>query len=437
MLRVALAVMLLSACSFPSMSTRKVGTFGYLEPPAIAIRGTGSNELLDVWRTGVERAPVRVAGELGRVPNIIGHPPPTPTELCGAAASLGTPVAEIVVVGISMGSRPIMECVKTHCWTEDPIGQGSSSEPHCACVKEEYRATESGVGGTMQIIDRAKCRVRAERQFGVSARASGDNSTDEERSRKAALDKLPLATATAVASLFPHGFGFDQLDDRVELTHDRDAALTEGKDLFVIAAQRQPTLSPIVAVPHVVVSHADATTATLVASSAVPTIKAGDELHARVVGHRWSLYPMIEIGRAESHALVGISAAGRWSSPEIPLVAEASVCTDAIPGLDTVRKFVGLMAGVRWWPGGPINPITFVDGGLAVSTQSEATSQGRYIGYGAGVELWLGKVFVFADVRRRSWSGDPFLRDAKPVDVAHPDTSFDTTTAQLTVGHRL
>jgi hypothetical protein len=146
---------------------------------------------------------------------------------------------------------------------------------------------------------------------------------------------------------------------------------------------------------------------------------------------------MLEIGRAESHALVGISAAGRWSSPELPLVAEASVCTDAIPGLDTVRKFVGLMAGVRWWPGGTINPITFVDGGLAVSTQSEATSQGRYIGYGAGVELWLGNIFVFADVRRRSWSGDRFLRDAKPVDVAHPDTSFATTTAQVTVGHRL
>lgn len=164
------------------------------------------------------------------------------------------------------------------------------------------------------------------------------------------------------------------------------------------------------------------------ADSELPTIKVGDELHARLVGHRWSLYPMLEIGRAESHALVGISAAGRWSSPELPLVAEASVCTDAIPGLDTVRKFVGLMAGVRWWPGGPINPITFVDGGLAVSTQSEATSQGRYIGYGAGVELWFGNVFVFADVRRRSWSGDPFLRDAKPVS---PSTSPTRTPAFL------
>jgi hypothetical protein len=192
-----------------------------------------------------------------------------------------------------------------------------------------------------------------------------------------------------------------------------------------------------VAVPHVVVSHADATSATLVARSALATIKAGDELHAKLVGHRWSLYPMIEIGRAESHTLVGISAAGRWSSPEIPLVAEASLCTDAIPGLETVRKFVGVMAGARWWPGGPVNPITFVEGGLAQSTQSDATSQGRYVGYGAGVELWFGKVFVFADVRRRSWSGGEFLRDAKPVDVAYPDTSFHTTTVQLTVGNWL
>jgi hypothetical protein len=233
------------------MSTRKVGTFGYREPPAIAIHGTGPNELLDVWRTGVERSPVRVAGELGRVATIIGHPPPTPTELCGAAASLDKPVAEIIVVEISMGSRPIMECVKTECWTEDPFGQGSTNERHCACVKEEYRATESGVGGMLRIIDRAKCRVRAEREFHASARASGDVPTDEERSRKAALDKLPLATTNAVASLFPHGFGFDQLDDhRVELTHDRNAAVAEGKDLFVIPAQRQPTTVPIVAVPH-------------------------------------------------------------------------------------------------------------------------------------------------------------------------------------------
>jgi hypothetical protein len=44
---------------------------------------------------------------------------------------------------------------------------------------------------------------------------------------------------------------------------------------------------------------------------------------------------------------------------------------------------------------------------------------------------------VFADVRRRSWSGGEFLRDAKPVDVAYPDTSFHTTTVQLTVGNRL
>src|SRR3954469_23520615 len=104
--------MLLSACSFPSMSTRKIGTFGYREPPTIAIHETGSNELLDLWRTGVERSPVRVAGELGRVPTIIGQPPPTRTELCGPAASLGKPVAEIVVVELSTGSRPIMECVE-------------------------------------------------------------------------------------------------------------------------------------------------------------------------------------------------------------------------------------------------------------------------------------------------------------------------------------
>jgi hypothetical protein len=58
-------------------------------------------------------------------------------------------------------------------------------------------------------------------------------------------------------------------------------------------------------------------------------------------------------------------------------------------------------------------------------------------GYGAGVELWLGQVFVFADVRRRSWSGDRYLRDMQPVAVDHPDTSFHTTTVQLTVGKRL
>ena len=419
------------------MSTRQIGTFGYREPPAIAIKATGPSELIDGWRAGVEHAAVRVAGELERVPTIIGHPPAAPAELCLATESLGAPVDAIVAIELSAHSRPVMECVKTHCSVEDPIGQGSTGEPHCGCVKEEYRATVSSISGTLQVIDRATCHVRAERPFGISAEARGDEATDEDRSRRAALDRLPIAAIAAIAQLFPRGFGFDQVDrHRVELTHDRNAELTAGRQLFVVDPRRLRPFDKIVELPQVVVSHADATSATLVGDPVLPTIEVGDQLHARLLGHRWSLYPMLEVGRAESDSLVGIAAAGRWSSRELPLVAEASIWTDAIPARDTVRKFAGVMAGARW-PRGPVDPIAFVEAGLERSTQADATSDGHYLGYGAGVELWLGEVFVFADVRRRSRSGDGYVRNKQPVAVDHPETSFHTTTLQLTVGKRL
>ncbi|MBA3500814.1 MAG: hypothetical protein H0T65_10595, partial [Deltaproteobacteria bacterium] len=59
------------------------------------------------------------------------------------------------------------------------------------------------------------------------------------------------------------------------------------------------------------------------------------------------------------------------------------------------------------------------------------------VGLGAGIELWLGKLCLFGDIRQR-WQVAQDWEDSggDPVTVAHPTTDYAMTVVQVGVAWR-
>jgi hypothetical protein len=199
--------------------------------------------------------------------------------------------------------------------------------------------------------------------------------------------------------------------------------------------------STVVNGPPVRAVRADARSATLEGDVLHPSVvSVGDELHVTDYVRRVSVYGALSGGRARTgegtSTVAGGSIMARWSFDRIPLMAELGVHGDLLPHLGTSRAGLGGAAGVRL-PLGPIHPVGFIELGVDKAFQDGAKSTGAYAGLGAGLECWFSSVFVFADIRARSyWMGDwnDGSEDMVPMPVTHSDLDTRSLTVQLAIG---
>ncbi|MDQ3339663.1 MAG: hypothetical protein M4D80_31235 [Myxococcota bacterium] len=221
-----------------------------------------------------------------------------------------------------------------------------------------------------------------------------------------------------------------QEGNQIEIEHD---ARFENGDVYYVRGKRDAKVED----QRVVVERAARGRTTLVSDHVLPLLAVGDELHAKTIDHRLTLFPAITAGRIEgNHGIGGVGITARWSSNQLPLVAEAALNGELIPAFQSERVTGGLGAGLRW-PLGPVNPIVIAEAGLSHATQDHAESDGGYVGLGAGIELWLGKLCLFGDIRQR-WQVAQDWEDSggDPVTVAHPTTDYAMTVVQVGVAWR-
>jgi hypothetical protein len=387
--RCIVVVVLVAGCSMSSISTKSVATFGYRRTPAIALATSGPVDLADAWRAGAHRA--MGITDLAFVPDL---------ELCETARAQA--IDEVVIATLE-----------------------TKSEPH----PEENLVTLTRGIAKVRVLDNATCRLR--REFAVETQPiRSEVGIDEAGARRALLVELSADAERETRGMFVLGPQVvRQAGREIEVEHD---GLVENGDVYYVRGKQGDAVGK-----RVVVERAASDRAMLVSDEELPLVELGDELHKKTIDHRFTLFPTLSGGVIEDgHSIAGVGVTARWSSNQLPLVVEAALNGELIPDYDSERLTGGVGAGLRW-PLGPVNPIAIAEAGLSHATQRDAESDGGFVGLGAGVELWLGKLCLFGDLRYR-WQIAQDWQDSEGEDVivAHPVTDYSLTVVQIGVAWR-
>jgi hypothetical protein len=382
------AVVVLAGCSKSSISTKQVATFGYHRPPAIGLATSGPVDLADAWRAGAHRA-IGIT-DLGFVPD---------AELC--EVSRAKALDEVVIATLDTKSE---------------------ADPEQNLVMSTHAVAK------VRILETATCGLRREVSVETQPIRS-EVAIDEAGARRALLLEVSADAERETRDMFVRGPQVvRQAGREIEVEHDN---LVENGDVLYVKKGENDDGK------RVVVERAAQGRATLVSDDELPPVDVGDELHRKSLDHRLTLFPTLSAGRIEGgHTISGIGVTARWSSNQLPLLVEVALNGDLIPDYDSERLAGGVAAGLRW-PLGPVNPVVVAEAGLSHATQNDAESDGGFVGLGAGIELWLGKLCLFGDLRYR-WQIAEDWQDSEgePLTVAHPVTDYALTVVQVGIGWR-
>ena len=383
-------VVCVAGCSRSAISTKQVATFGYRRAPAIGLATSGMMDLADAWRAGAHRA-IGIT-DLGLVPDL---------ELCEVARAQA--LDEVVVATLETKSEP---------------------QP------EQNLMLMTKAIAKLRVLDVPTCRPRRELTVETPALLS-EVGINEAGARHGLLMQLATDAERETREMFVLGPQVvRQAGREIEVEHDNLVA--NGDVYYVRGKQRENEEGK-----RVVVERAAQGRATLVSDEELPLVEIGDELHEKAIDHRLTLFPTLSGGRIEgNHIISGIGVTARWSANQLPLVVEVALNGDLIPDYDSERLGGSVGAGLRW-PLGPVNPIAIAEAGLSHATQRDAESDGGFVGLGVGIELWLGKLCLFGDLRYR-WqiAQDWQNSEGEDVIVAHQVTDYAMTVVQVGVAWR-
>lgn len=452
MSRYALVVLALAGCGGVERTpvTKRVAVLGYAKPPEIAMITRGEHDMVEPWAASLRAASTAtLVAEYSRPPN----PWPVQAEaadLCREVDRIGG-VDEILVITTNEKIERDTSCLDKKCPSLG-LFEPEHERDHggCWCVKWRYHGTKITVTTDLTSLRASSCEVvRTEAlpmKVGEASAASGVEyeavqapeakagmDADLEAARAMALERVKII-APHVAWVFPHENPIESVDGTTLVV--RTNLLPTDRGYFLKQASRETLLPGIRAVK------VEGGTTTLETSTAMPPVEAGDEIHTTVDMRRVAAYGSIGGGvmraQGETHGMASGALAARWSFDRLPVMAELSLQGDVIPNFDSYRGMVGGAAGFRG-PFEPFAPVLFGELGVGTARQGlgGARAYGGYAGIGAGVELWISSVFLFADIRRRWFAlSDWEDGDGKPVEVTYPATSWTSTTVQLGAGRR-
>lgn len=415
-----------------SISTKRVATFGYLKTPSVSLATRGWQEYREPVRVGAHRGLPPLVDVALDEPQVVDGPPPPPVSdaaICEAARAQSS--EQVLIIDIEEKSRANDQCANLKC---DAYAD-EDGERACHCVQSTYVSTTTYGIAHLRVLEVEGCTLFAERdvQSREITAQTGTQLNDLDQARRGAVFHLQEQVAREMGALFARGPQVVRRDKyTIEVAHDSPSLFEKGRELY-LGSKRLGAVED----RRVVVEKADANHATLVADHLVPSIVVGDELHKKSIDHRLTFFPTITGGRLEdNHGIGGAGITGRWSANQIPLVVEGSIAAELIPAFNTARYPLGVAAGLRW-PLGPVNPIAIAEAGLSHATQENAESDGGFVGLGVGIELWLGHLCLFGDLRQRwqvaeDWSDS----DDNPVTVKYPTTDYSMTVIQLGIGWR-
>ncbi|MBL0219584.1 MAG: hypothetical protein IPQ07_37675 [Myxococcales bacterium] len=452
MSRYALVVLALAGCGGVERTpvTKRVAVLGYAKPPEIAMVTRGERDMVEPWAASLRAASTAtLVAEYSRPPN------PWPVqaeaaELCGEVDRVGG-VDEILVITTNEKVERDTSCLDKKCPSLG-LFEPEHERDHggCWCVKWRYHGTKVTVKTDLTSLRASSCEVvrtealpmkvgDASAAHGVeyeavqTPEAKAGMDADLEAARAMALERVKTI-APHVAWVFPRENPIESVDGTALVV--RTNLLPTDRGYFLKQASRETLLPGIRAVK------VEGSTTTLETSTAMPPVEAGDEIHTTVDMRRVAAYGSIGGGvmraQGETHGMASGALAARWSFDRLPVMAELSLQGDVIPNFDSYRGMVGGAAGFRG-PFEPFAPVLFGELGVGTARQGlgGARAYGGYAGIGAGVELWISSVFLFADIRRRWFAlSDWEDGDGKPVEVTYPATSWTSTTVQLGAGRR-
>lgn len=433
----------LGACSNATTTTHRIATLSYARTPTVVFARHGDHDLIEPWRRAlVESHRFEVIGTLDAPAASTGRDRET-AAICERAAQ--TPSDLIADVYADIVLNPHQKCVDWSCppTHEQPLFHdgGDGATGSCTCRRYEYTGSSGHVESEVRLVDSGTCRILTRGAF-KTPEYNGADTVDPIADGKAVRSQLSIDTEHIrlheLPTLeLPSGPRLLALHARDLIVDNRGLHMRPGDQLWL---QRRD--EPDTKRRRVHVATADDQTATLAADKDLGTVVPGDELHAIHYVYRATGYGAIAGGTTTSDAgrsgMAAATVAVRWSFDRYPLMAELLATGDYAPGISTRRFGSGGAAGLRW-PIGPFDPVAFVEGGITKAWQDlgGARATAGYAGVGVGVELWISKVFVFADIRRRYYLYDAWkLANGTPALVENPDLDVQTTTLQLAVGRR-